>query len=183
MIANAVTSLRIVLLAPLYGLLALGEGDQARWWALAVFLAAGFTDVVDGFLARRLNQVSAFGAMLDLIADRLLTVVTLLGLLVAGTLSGWGALAALALIVRDLVVASFNEALPGRLEIRVSPLERVKITCHFVAAGLLLAPPFFDLAGVGQHALGAGLLAVAAALAMVTLADYAGRARRAFRAA
>ncbi|WP_309092427.1 CDP-alcohol phosphatidyltransferase family protein [Phenylobacterium sp.] len=181
MIANVVTSLRIVLLAPLYVLLTGGEGDASRWWALAVFLAAGFTDVVDGFLARRFNQVSVFGAMLDLIADRLLTAVTLVALMAGGVLADWTVLPALVLIVRDLVVASLNEALPGRLSIRVSMLERVKIACHFLAIGLLLAPAFFSLRGLGQHDLGRLLLALAATLAVVTLADYVGRAILAFR--
>jgi cardiolipin synthase (CMP-forming) len=181
MISNTLTSLRIVLLFPFCALLLGGAGPGARWWALAVFLAAGLTDVLDGFLARRLGEVSAFGAMLDLIADRLLTTVTLGALVVAGTLTGWGAAAALVLILRDLIVASLNEALPGRLGIHVSILERVKITAHFVAAGLLIAPAFWHpLANVSQYEVGAVLLAVAALLALVTLADYWGRALRAF---
>jgi len=180
MISNAVTSLRIVLLAPFCVLLLTG----ARWWALAVFLAAGLTGILDGFLARRLGEASAFGAMLDLISDRLLTVVTLGALVVVGTLTGWGAVAALVLVLRDLIVASLNEALPGRLGIRVSTLERVKITTHFLAAGLLIAPEFWHpAAGMSQYGVGAILLAVAALLALVTVADYWARALRVFTTA
>lgn len=183
MISNTVTSLRIVLLIPLYLLLTTGQGEAARWEALAVFLAAGFTDVVDGFLARRLNEVSAFGAMLDLIADRLLTVITLLALIVGGTLSGWGALAGVVLVARDLIVASFNEACTGRLAIRVTPLERVKITFQIVGFAVLIAPEFWRPSpALSLHDLGALLLAISAALALVTLVDYAGRAVKALRA-
>jgi CDP-diacylglycerol--glycerol-3-phosphate 3-phosphatidyltransferase len=183
LISNTVTSLRIVLLAPLYLLLTTGQGETARWAALAVFLAAGFTDVVDGFLARRLNEVSAFGAMLDLIADRLLTVITMLALIVGGTLGGWGALAGVVLVARDLIVASLNEACPGRLAIRVSPLERVKITFQIVGFAVLIAPEFWrPTAQLSQHGLGAVLLGISAALALVTLADYSGRALKALRA-
>ncbi len=181
MISNTVTALRIALLLPFCALLLGGVGPSARWWALAVFLAAGLTDALDGFLARRLGEVSAFGAMLDLIADRLLTAVTLGALVAAGTLAGWSAFAALVLILRDLIVASLNEALPGHLEIRVSALERVKITMHFVAASLLIAPEFRrPPVNVSQHDIGAILLVVAALLALVTLADYWRRALHAF---
>jgi len=181
MISNAVTSLRIILLAPLFALLVSGAGSGARGWALAVFLAAGLTDVLDGYLARKLGEVSALGAMLDLIADRLLTAVTLVALISAGALRGWGVVAGLVLIVRDLVVASLNEALPGRLAIRVSNLERVKITLHFTAVGLLIAPKVWPPQGhMDQYGVGALLLSLAAGLSVVTLVDYCGRALRAF---
>jgi CDP-diacylglycerol--glycerol-3-phosphate 3-phosphatidyltransferase/cardiolipin synthase len=181
MISNTVTSLRIVLVAALAGLLVVAHGDAARWWALAVFLAAGLTDVVDGFLARRLNEVSAFGAMLDLISDRLLTLAALGGLIAAGALNGLAALAALVLIARDLVAASLNEALPGRLGIRVWALERIKITAHFVGVGLLIAPVVWRPApGWGQYEIGRGLLELAALLAVATIALYWTRALRVF---
>jgi CDP-diacylglycerol--glycerol-3-phosphate 3-phosphatidyltransferase len=181
MIANTVTSLRMVLLIPFCALLLGGSGDGARWGAFAVFLAAGLTDVFDGYLARRLGEASAFGAMLDLVADRMLTTVSLGALVVAGTLTGWGIVAAMVLILRDLIVASLNEALPGRLAIKVSMLERVKITAHFIAAGLLIAPEFWRPApGMSQHQLGVVFLGVAAILAIVTLADYWRRGLRAF---
>lgn len=181
MISNAVTSLRIVLLVPLYLLLVTPARDAAPWGALSAFLLAGLTDVLDGFLARRLNEVSGFGAMLDLIADRLLTATAVLGLVAAADLRGLPAVAGAVLIGRDLVVASFNEARPG-LGIRVTPVERVKITFQFLGLGLLLAPEFWrPTEGFGLHALGGWSLELSAALALVTLVDYGGRTVRAFR--
>jgi cardiolipin synthase (CMP-forming) len=182
MISNSVTALRILLLAPLY-LLLVGCFSPAGWWPLVVFLLAGFTDITDGFLARRLNEVSAAGAMLDLVADRLLTLTVVTGLVVGGALSGWGALAGVVLIARDVIVSSLNEALPGKLAIRVSPLERVKITLQFLGFGLLMAPPFWSpTPDLSLRQLGVWALLASALLALVTLADYAGRAARAFRA-
>jgi CDP-diacylglycerol--glycerol-3-phosphate 3-phosphatidyltransferase len=181
MISNLVTASRIVLIAPLVWLM-LRPDDQSRWMALGVLALAGFTDVIDGRLARRLGEVSAFGAMLDLISDRLLTAAVLIALMAAGRLGGWGVAAGAALIGRDLIVASFNEALPGRLAIRVGWLERVKIACQFAAFGLLIAPPRLALAGVEQAALGQGFLMASAALAVVTVADYSARVGRALRA-
>jgi CDP-diacylglycerol--glycerol-3-phosphate 3-phosphatidyltransferase/cardiolipin synthase len=180
MISNSLTSLRIVLLIPFCALLLRG-GSEARWWALGLFLAAGFTDVLDGFLARRLGEVSAFGAMLDLVADRLLTTVTLVTLVAVGALPGWGVAAAMTLIARDLIVASLNEALPGRLSIRTSVVERIKIAAYFLAAALLIAPEVWrPLTNVDQHELGVTILLLAALLSLGTLADYGRRALRAF---
>jgi CDP-diacylglycerol--glycerol-3-phosphate 3-phosphatidyltransferase len=181
MIPNIITSLRILLLFPLFGLLATGALEW-RWAALACFLLAGLTDVLDGWLARKLNQTSALGAILDLIADRLLTLAAVAGLMLAGGLGPLAAVAGVVLLVRDIVVSALNEALPGKLAIRVSMLERFKIALQIVGLALLIAPPVFTLGGiVGQYELGELCLLVSAAMALATLADYAGRARRAFR--
>ena len=179
MISNLVTALRIVLLAPLAWLIWRG-GDAGRWLALGVFLLAGLTDVVDGRLARRLGEVSAAGALLDLIADRLLTLTTILALVGAGAVSGWGLAAAWVLVARDIVVASFGETLPGRLGVKVSPLERVKIAFQFLGLALLIAPRLTP-AGVDLGAAGGLCLAGAALLALITLADYSARAVRALK--
>src|SRR5262249_54878131 len=70
---NAFTTLRIIMV-PIFGhLWWIGDNDRALW----VFAAAAVTDVVDGFLARYLNQRSRLGALLDPIADKLLMLVSL----------------------------------------------------------------------------------------------------------
>jgi phosphatidylglycerophosphate synthase len=173
MLANAVTSIRLLLLPPLFWLL-LQHGAPERWGALAVLALAGLTDVVDGRIARALDQVSRLGAMLDLIADRLLTLTVLAALIMSRELKGWCALAAVVLIARDLVVASFGEAAPA-LQIKVTALERVKIALQFAAYGLLAAPPVL----VPQYAIGEWALAGAAGLACGTVAGYAQRVGKA----
>jgi len=184
MISNTITAIRIVLLIPLYYFLSRGPAD-AGWLALATFLLAGLTDVIDGRVARRLGEVSAFGAMLDLIGDQLLTLTTLLGLMASGAVAGPLIIAGLVLIARTVIVASLNEALPGRLNIKVSPMEKAKIAFNFLGFGLLMAPdiglaiPAFG-PGFGQHALGAACLWLSAALTVFNLSDYALRAHRAF---
>jgi phosphatidylglycerophosphate synthase len=174
MIANAVTASRLVLAVPLY-LLLTAHGDAAAWAAFGVMVLAGLTDVVDGRIARALNQVSKLGAMLDLISDRVLTATLAVGLIASGRLTGLWAGAALILLARDLAVASFGEATQGRAKFPVTPLERVKITLQFAGLGLLVAP---ELVG-GQHAIGAWALAASAALALITLLGYAQRANAA----
>lgn len=181
MTANLVTSLRLLLLIPLYLLLA-GGGLEHRWPALGIFLAAGLTDVLDGWLARRLNQASALGAMLDLVADRLLTLVVVAGLIVGGSAGPLAAAAGVVLIARDLIVSALNELLPGRLNIKVTLLERQKIVLQILGFAMLIAPPVINLAGlVGQYQLGELCLIVSAVLALATLVDYVGRAMRALR--
>ena len=71
--ANAVTLLRGVMIAPIFGLLWAGEPA----WALTLYVAAALTDLIDGWLARRLRQSSAFGAQLDAIVDNLFSVAIL----------------------------------------------------------------------------------------------------------
>jgi len=182
MSANIVTSLRILLLIPL-GLLLAGGGLEQRWWALGLFLAAGLTDIVDGWLARRLNQASAFGAMLDLVADRLLTLSVVAGLIVGGGAGPWAAAAGIVLIARDIIVSALTETFPGRLAINVTPIERIKITLQTLGFALLIAPPVWRLGGLAsQYQAGELCLVAGAILAGVTLVDYVGRAIRAFRA-
>src|SRR4030081_422927 len=60
-----------------------------RWVALAVFIAAGVTDYLDGYYARIWDQHSAFGRMLDPIADKLLVASCLLMLAAGGIIRGW----------------------------------------------------------------------------------------------
>lgn len=75
-------------------------------WALAVLLAAGLTDFLDGILARRLNQKSALGAYLDPIADKLLLSSSFLMLAVKGKLYWWLTILVLSRDVLILTIAS-----------------------------------------------------------------------------
>lgn len=170
MIANLVTGLRLALSVPLFVLL-LTPGETARWAALGVLALAGLTDVVDGRIARALGQVSRFGAMLDLVADRMLTTTLAVGLIANGTLAEWWAAPALVLLGRDLAVASFGEASGGQVTFPVTALERVKIGLQF-AGFLLLVSPWL-------HDAGRWALAASAALALATVVSYARRTTRA----
>lgn len=77
-------------------------GPQADAWAVVLLVVAGATDWLDGYLARRLNQISRLGQLLDPIADRLYIVATLIGLLLRDIIPWW--LVAI-LIGRDVVMA------------------------------------------------------------------------------
>jgi len=70
---NIITSLRLILLIPLSYYLS----AENYWFALIIFFIAGFSDALDGFLAKKFNWVSRFGSILDPIADKALLVVTM----------------------------------------------------------------------------------------------------------
>lgn len=75
---------------------------QADGWAIVLLVVSGFTDYLDGYLARRWNQITRLGQLLDPIADRLYILATLIGLLIRGIIPWW--LVAL-LVGRDVVMA------------------------------------------------------------------------------
>lgn len=97
-LANAFTVLRIVLIPIFAWLWYRGENERALW----VFAVAAATDILDGFLARWLNQKSALGALLDPMADKLLVFVALIVGLLLGQVPVW--LAAV-IIARDTLLA------------------------------------------------------------------------------
>ncbi len=177
MISNAVTLFRMSLVLPLFYLLATGG---AGWLALGLYLGAGLLDVVDGKLARGLGESSALGAMLDLVADRLLTLAAVAGLIVHGDLSLPAASAAVFLVARCNIVASFGEALAARAALVPSRFEYPKIALTFAGLGLAMAP--LDLVPGTQISLppvAEALIMLAAALTAVTLFGYARQAVRA----
>ena len=99
-VPNALSVLRL-LGVPLFLWLLLGPHADA--WALVVLAVSGFTDWLDGVLARLLNQTSRFGALLDPLADRLYILATLVGLVLRHVIPWW--LAAL-IVGRDVVVGA-----------------------------------------------------------------------------
>ena len=73
--ASRITLIRVILIPVFMLLLYLSKGAEAlKWAALAVFIIASLTDMVDGKIARKYNQVSDFGKFLDPLADKLLVI-------------------------------------------------------------------------------------------------------------
>jgi cardiolipin synthase len=97
---NALSALRLALV-PVFFWLVLGHRDG---WALGVLAVSGFTDYLDGNLARRWNQVSRLGQLLDPVADRLYILATLVGLAWRGVVPWW----LLVLVVGRDVLLSFT---------------------------------------------------------------------------
>ena len=111
-----------------------------RWVAVAVFIAAGVTDFLDGYYARIWGQQSAFGRMLDPIADKLLVASCLLMLAADGIIHGWTLWAAIVILCREILVSGLREYLAAlRVSVPVTKLAKWKTTIQLIAIGFLLA--------------------------------------------
>jgi phosphatidylglycerophosphate synthase len=177
--ANLITLLRLAFLPFIY--MALASGTQTgRWLGLALFTLAALTDLLDGFIARKTGTTSPLGAMLDLGADRLLTLVSVAGLLVGGALSPCAMAAGVVMVARDVIVATFGEALGAGGRMAESKLERPKIALQFMGLGLLIMP--FSAFPSGTQIAGAVALIAASGLALVTLFTYSRHAIPVLRA-
>jgi cardiolipin synthase len=143
-LANILTYCRIAAVPVVVGLMywqsILDGGLWIRWVALAVFIAAGITDVLDGYFARMYGQQSSLGRMLDPIADKLLVASTLLMLSAEETIRGWSLLAAVIILCREILVSGLREYLAElRVSVPVSRLAKWKTTWQLVAVGFLIA--------------------------------------------
>ena len=148
------------------------NGDYARWFACALFSAAGLTDWLDGHMARRWEQQSEFGRFLDPIADKLLVAATLLMLTAFHRLSPEAVLPALVILCREILVSGLREYLAElRVGLPVSRLAKWKTGIQMVAIGFLIVgnagPGFLPVEGIGEI-----LLWIAALLTLVTGYDY-----------
>ena len=149
-----------------------------RWVAVAVFIAAAITDYLDGYYARIWNQYSAFGRMLDPIADKLLVASCLLMLAADGTINGWSLWAAIVILCREILVSGLREYLAAlRVSVPVTKLAKWKTTIQLIAIGFLLAGEAGDQAmpaGIGPiiTLAGTALLWISALFTIYTGWDY-----------
>ena len=170
-IPNALTLLRILLIPVLVLIFYL----PYQWSYLScaiIFALAGITDWLDGYLARRLNQFTPFGAFLDPVADKLI-VAAALALLIERYEMWWFTIPAVIIIGREIVVSALREwmaELGSRTSVAVSWLGKVKTTFQFIAILVLLAAtPAY---GEWFTRLGIVLLYVAAALTLWSMVVY-----------
>jgi CDP-diacylglycerol---glycerol-3-phosphate 3-phosphatidyltransferase len=144
-----------------------------RWVALAVFIAAAITDYLDGYYARIWNQHSAFGRMLDPIADKLLVASCLLMLAADGIIHGWTLWAAIVILCREILVSGLREYLAGlRVSVPVTKLAKWKTTVQLIAIGFLLAGEAGDELIPVVTQIGLVLLWVSAIFTIYTGWDY-----------
>jgi cardiolipin synthase len=174
---NLLTYARIaavpVVAACLYWQALLGGGLWLRWLALVIFIAAGVTDFLDGYLARAWQQQTALGRMLDPIADKLLVAACLLMLAVDGTIAGWSLWAALIILCREILVSGLREFLAElRVSLPVTQLAKWKTVGQLVAIGFLLAGRAGDQVVPVVTPVGLTLLWLSALLTLYTGLDY-----------
>src|SRR6202167_2219328 len=148
-------------------------GLWLRWVALAIFIVAAVTDILDGYLARMWGQQSSLGRMLDPIADKLLVASCLLMLAASETIHGWSLLAAVVILCREILVSGLREYLAElRVSVPVTRLAKWKTTLQLVAVGFLICGDAGDaIVPVVTH-IGITLLWLSALLTLYTGWDY-----------
>lgn len=127
-------------LVPLVLLPLLSDQGDGKIIAFIFFLAAALSDSLDGYVARRFNQVSALGKFLDPLVDKLLICSTLLVLVVRGLAPVWPAAI---IILRELVVTVWRwRALLKNMSFSASVAAKIKIDCQLAGIALLLVFPY-----------------------------------------
>jgi CDP-diacylglycerol--glycerol-3-phosphate 3-phosphatidyltransferase len=167
-IPNALTILRLALV-PVFVVVFLGADDGSSWAAGWIFLVAGVTDQVDGFLARRWHVESRFGKLADPLADRLMLDAAAILLWLEGKLPWY---AALVVVLRDvLLVGGYRLLMPRGVELEVSRLGKAATWLLYLALGILLVVGHDTEWPLWLFWLGLGL-------ALVAAAQYVAAARR-----
>ena len=168
--ANLLTILRLLLIPPVV-LLLLVDTPLARLSAALLFLAAGLTDLLDGYLARRTHQTSALGASLDQIADKLLVDAVLVTLALRGEVP-W--LLTAFFLGRDIGITLLRIRSPSRrAQLRSGPLAKFKTATLLGGVALFL---FGTAASGAVRTLLVGLawavIGLAALLTAASMVDY-----------
>jgi CDP-diacylglycerol--glycerol-3-phosphate 3-phosphatidyltransferase/cardiolipin synthase len=171
---NLLTWLRILTIPLLVGIFYaphdwIGEHNR-NLAATLVFSFAAITDWLDGYLARSLNQTSAFGAFLDPVADKLMVAAALILLVRYRDLE---AFLAVIIIGREIAISALRELMArmGRSKsVAVSFAGKVKTVSQMAAIILLLYHD--ELFGVSMYAIGTFLIWLAAALTLWSMAYY-----------
>lgn len=170
-IPNILTLLRIALI-PVFVIIFYLPWDWSALICALVFALAGLTDWLDGYLARRLDQVSPMGAFLDPVADKLM-VATALILLVQEDASPALAIPSAVIIGREITISALREwmaELGARAKVAVSVIGKIKTAVQMIAIFLLILKT--DVLGLPVYTIGYVLLYVAAILTLWSMVVY-----------
>ena len=173
-VPNLLTWLRIMLIPLFVGVFYFEKSwvsaPNQNLVATVIFTAAAVTDWLDGWLARKLNQTSAFGEFLDPVADKLMVAAALITLV---QLERVDAIIALIIIGREITISALREwmAKIGQARsVAVSFLGKFKTASQMVAIPLLL---YHDRVGsLDPHRVGTWLIYIAAVLTLASMAYY-----------
>ena len=170
-VPNILTLTRIAVI-PVFVLVFFLPFDWAHPVSAAIFAVAAFTDWLDGYLARKLEQTSRFGAFLDPVADKLMVAVALI-LLVNAQPSLWLTLPAIIIIGREIAISALREwmaEIGERAQVAVSYIGKIKTAGQMLALLLLLyEEPIGDFP---TYQVGLVLLYIAAGLTLWSMAIY-----------
>ncbi len=141
-------------------------------FAFALYCLMAITDYFDGYVARAQGAVSRLGVFLDPIADKIMIAAVILMLVFTRDIDGWHVIAALIILLREIIVSGLREFLAGlQISVPVSQLAKWKTTFQLLAFGGVILAGVFPAFGMLK---GAALLLlwIAAALTLLTGWDY-----------
>lgn len=166
--ANIITIARIILV-PFFLVILLTEMQNKEFIAFAIFVIAAVTDSIDGWVARKYNQVSDLGKFLDPLADKLLVSAALIALVYLQEVETW---VAAIIILRELFISVFRlYYLVNNASFSASIPAKLKTTFQIVALSILIIyrkMPFAEALGL----LGTAVLYVAVFLTVYSGAEY-----------
>lgn len=173
-IPNILTWLRILLIPLFVGMFYLPQGtfsvELRDFYATLIFALAAATDWLDGYLARALNQTSAFGAFLDPVADKLMVAAALIVLVEFGRV---GAVIALIIIGREIAISALREWMAGigkGQSVAVAMIGKIKTAAQMAAILFLLY--YQPIGAMSSQLVGTVLIYIAAFLTLLSMAYY-----------
>ena len=135
--ANKVTMLRIAMI-PMFMAVSYTDMRYSELFALIVFAVASITDSVDGYIARKYNQISDFGKFMDPVADKLLVFAALLIFVERGQMPSW---AAMTILVREFAVTSLRlVAVEGGVVLAAGTSGKIKTVVSIIGICFMLTP-------------------------------------------
>ena len=158
---NKLTVLRMIMIVPFVILLLGGIND---WIALAIFVIASLTDMLDGKIARKYNLVTNFGKFMDPLADKLLVCSALIGLIALNRIPAW---VVIIIIAREFIISGFRTvAADNNVVIAASYWGKFKTTFQMVMVCLMIGniPQLQLLTDI--------VMWIALVLTVVSLVDY-----------
>ncbi len=162
---NKLTIIRMIMILPfvVFMLTPLG-GDAGKWIALALFVVASLTDLLDGKIARKYNLVTTFGKFMDPLADKLLVCSAMICLVELGRIPAW---VVIIIISREFIISGFRLVASDKgVVIAASYWGKFKTTFQMVMIVLMIA----DIAAISL--LTQLVMWIALILTIVSLADY-----------
>jgi CDP-diacylglycerol---glycerol-3-phosphate 3-phosphatidyltransferase len=170
-IPNCLTLLRLALI-PLLVIVFYLPWIYSNVACTFIFFIAGVSDWLDGYLARKMNLETPFGAFLDPVADKVMVAIILV-LIVQQQANPYLAVPAAIIIGREITIASLREwmaEIGQRAKVKVSDLGKWKTTAQMLAIGLLLYHE--DVFGLPVNSIGYVLLYIAAVLTLWSMVNY-----------
>ncbi len=161
---NKLTMLRVIMIPFFIVFLLIPITPYDKWIALAIFILASLTDLLDGKIARKYNLVTNFGKFMDPLADKLLVCSALICLIELGKIPAW---MVIIIIAREFIISGFRlVASDNGVVIAASYWGKFKTTFQMAAVCLLIA----DIGAI--HVVTQIILWIAVILTVVSLVDY-----------